>query len=495
MTLFSPKYSLCTLNPLPGVRDGRYAKTYRRGYLVLVCCITLFLSSSPLKAQDNITLHVNPEKTLEHISPDFIGLGYETSAVAQPGFFDPENKKMVRLYRNLSTHGLIRIGGIISDHTEYRPKGTPAPRTQKEVTVINRKNLADLGAFARATGWKVMWGLNLETGTKSEAVEEALAVDETIGRRLHSFEIGNEVDLQKRFSNDYKAYYEAYLDFKKAIRKQLPRAPFSGPDAAVKVDWVDNFAQTQADDIKLLTKHYYRGGGRDPKSTIEKMLLPDMNWKKQLERLNRISRRSNVPYRINEVNSFYGGGRKGVSDTFASALWCLDYMYLLASNGSNGINIETDVNQLGWISHYSPIVHDPSGHISIRPEYYGMLAFAMTGGGDLVKLTMSGTGINLTAYATKNDSKSVWITVINKDLAEDADLDIMLPEGYGDIRAYRLEAPSAESKQGITLADARVSEDGEWTPGSSPEIPAEGDGFAHVAVAHTSAVLLCLKHE
>jgi len=31
-----------------------------------------------------------------------------------------------------------------------------------------------------------------------------------------------------------------------------------------------------------------------------------------------------LEYRINEVNSFSGGGKEGISDTFGSALWCLD---------------------------------------------------------------------------------------------------------------------------------------------------------------------------
>jgi len=36
----------------------------------------------------------------------------------------------------------------------------------------------------------------------------------------------------------------------------------------------------------------------------------------------------------------YGGGKPGVSDTFASALWRLDYMFLLASYDCEGLNLE-----------------------------------------------------------------------------------------------------------------------------------------------------------
>ena len=88
-----------------------------------------------------------------------------------------------------------------------------------------------------------------------------------------------------------------------------------------------------------------------------------------------------IAYRINEVNSFSGGGKPEVSDTFASALWCLDYMFRVAAHGGAGVNMETDVNQLGFVSHYSPIFRDETGRLTARPEYYGMLAFALAGKG------------------------------------------------------------------------------------------------------------------
>jgi hypothetical protein len=60
----------------------------------------------------------------------------------------------------------------------------------------------------------------------------------------------------------------------------------------------------------------------------------------------------------------------------ASALWVLDYHFTLAANGCSGANMETGVNQLGFVSSYSPIGDDGHGHYSARPEYYGMLAFS-----------------------------------------------------------------------------------------------------------------------
>ncbi len=401
---------------------------------------------------------------------------------------------MIQLYWNLTHHGLIRIGGNISDHTKYVPNGTSAPRTQKNTTIINKTDLKNLDDFARATGWKVMWGLNLATSSPEKVAQEAVAIKKVLGNHLQSFQIGNEVDLIPKFSKNYDTYYKAYLKYKKAIRKKLPDAAFSGPDVAGNFNWFRKFAKDQANDnIKLLTFHYYRGWSRDTTSTMKKLLKTDSHWQKQLAKMNRISQKEGVPYRINEVNSFSGGGKLGVSDTFGSALWSLDFMFSLASYGCSGINLEAGINQFAWVSHYSPIVRSTSGKYTIRPEYYGMLAFSMAGNGDLLKLTMNKTDINLSTYATKSNQKYLWITIINKDLANNAAVHVILPKGYSQPEAFWLKAPSVKSKNHVTLAGRQVSPDGKWTPGA-PEKVAVDKRTVHLTVPRAAAVLLRLVH-
>ncbi len=81
----------------------------------------------------------------------------------------------------------------------------------------------------------------------------------------------------------------------------------------------------KASDIVLLTHHNYREG-QNPTSSIEKLLGIDPKLQPQLHQLSEASHNCGVPYRICEVNSFSGGGRPGISDTMAAALWVLDYM-------------------------------------------------------------------------------------------------------------------------------------------------------------------------
>ena len=65
---------------------------------------------------------------------DFIGFGYETSAVAVPGYFSKTNLHLIDLYRTLSPSGLIRIGGNVSDHTGLCPGRQGGRRIRKPLS-------------------------------------------------------------------------------------------------------------------------------------------------------------------------------------------------------------------------------------------------------------------------------------------------------------------------------------------------------------------------
>ena len=447
------------------------------------------------EAVATVKMQVDPNTVISRISPDFLGLGYETSAVAQTNYFSANDATLIQLYRNLGTHGLIRIGGNISDHTRYEPDGISVAHTEREVTIINRANLADLAGFVRATGWRVMWGLNLGTGSPEAAAQEAVAVDQALGQQLQSFEIGNEVDLRGGYQlkfPDFNSYYSNYLAFKAAIRMALPAAAFSGPDVAGNLAWLQAFARQEGQGIHLLTHHYYRTGAKTPGATFESLLNPDPDWQARLGQLQTISQDCGVPFRINEVNSFYGGGKPGVSDTFVSALWCLNNLFVLASHGCTGVNMETDINQLGFISHYSPVVHDPRMTCHARPEYYGLLAFAITGQGSLLESSLDKPDLNVNAYATQAGQGVIWITAINEDLSRDAGLEVALPARYLRAQVFRLVAPSVASTNQVRLAGAEVSGNGHWASGSPEQVPVTA-GTARVIVPHVSAVLLRLQ--
>ena len=67
-----------------------------------------------------VKIQVDSATAVNALSPDFIGFGYESSAVAQTNYFGGDNATLIQLYRNLSDHGLIRIGGCPRSSSQAR---------------------------------------------------------------------------------------------------------------------------------------------------------------------------------------------------------------------------------------------------------------------------------------------------------------------------------------------------------------------------------------
>ena len=433
------------------------------------------------QAQAGTSAHVTiqPERRLASIAPDFIGLGYEISSVTRAGLFAGADSVYVQLVRNLGARGVIRIGGNTSDYSQYSAN-VPAASSAYG-TVVNDASLQALGIFLDAVGWKLIWGLNLGGDSKAasnggspsggiaQAIAEAKAVLAIANNHLLAFEIGNEPDL---FPNEkhrppnytYEMWLAEFRRYKAALRAQFPSLPLAGPDAAGKTDWVTRFAADEGNDAVLLTHHYYREG-QNSGSTIKKLLASDPKLQPELDKLRAASQASGLPYRICEVNSFSGGGRPGVSDTMASALWVLDYMFTLAANGCAGVNMETGVNQHDFVSSYSPIADAPHARPIPRPEYYGMLAFSRAARGCLLASNVEDATDNLKAYVTAPHPGLLTVTLINKG-GQDLDVAIDLPPVASSKHAsiLRLSGRSPASTNGVTLGGAEVNPNGTWSP-------------------------------
>jgi hypothetical protein len=190
------------------------------------------------------------------IPPNFTGLGFEISSVATDNLLTSANRTYVQLVRTLSRHGVIRVGGNTSDYSMFKPQGKLLSTSKG--TIINQESLERLGSFLDATGWELIWGLNLGSGTTQDAVEEARAVARIAKDKLLAFEIGNEPDLfvhegHRPGGYSYENYFEEYRRFKAAVRAALPGVPFAGPDVAGDNEWVKRFAKDEGSDLELLT--------------------------------------------------------------------------------------------------------------------------------------------------------------------------------------------------------------------------------------------------
>jgi Glycosyl hydrolase family 79 C-terminal beta domain len=494
-------------------------RRFLEGFMGLVGLPLGYTARSSAQTAPTRTIRVNADtrRKLGRIPDDFTGLGYEISSVATPDLLSTKNHVHVQLVRGLGTGGVIRVGGITSDSASFSPDASVSPAAK--ATVINAGSLRDLAGFLNATGWRLIWGLNLGSGDAQSAAEEAVAVAAAVKDKLLAFEIGNEPDgfagdvfsAHRPKTYGYDDFLKEYRAYKAAVRSKLPGAPFAGPDASYRTDWVTRFAADEGGDLKFLTRHYYRSGANNPyldkligdgpnispeqrasyedrrkNNKAEMLLRADPNVHSFLQE---ISAASHVPLRVCETNSFYGGGQPGVSDVFVSALWVLDFMWVLASGGAAGVNMETGVNQLDFVSYYSPIPNDTNGAVSVAPEYYGMLAFAQGARGERVALDYDAGGVNLTAYAAIDDQGQLAVTLINKDQTTDADVAVAADRALRKATALRLKGRALDSADNVTLGGSTVAADGGWKP-TDIETPNVAGGVCTIHVPAASAAVV-----
>jgi len=426
------------------------------------------------------------------LPPDFIGLGYEMSSVAPLGLLSAANHRYVELIRRLGSKGVIRVGGIVADYTRYIPDGVI--RADRQNTVITRASIEQFNEFLIKIDWTAIWSVNFAQGSLDDAVDEARAVASILGPRRLAIELGNEVENygggSKPFRKSpytYETYRAEYNQWRAAILRASPGIRFAAPDTASSIEWVERMAEESHGDVQILTTHYYRNG--QTHGSVEQLINPDPALKEKLMRLRTASQRSGIPWRMCETNSFSGGGRPGVSDTLVGALWTLDYMLLLAQYGCSGVNMETGMNQLGFVSSYSPIQDDGKGVNTAGVPYYGMLGFAtaIADCAEILPVEFDAQGANVTAYAAGTAGKPRAVIVVNRDHSPDVNVSLQRL-GLRSVSVLRLLA-SAESKTGVTFGGAAVDNSGHWTATEQEHIR---DGM--VRVPPMSAAVLRAKN-
>ncbi len=439
----------------------------RRGFVRTGIGLSAAAWSSRLLPQSSRgVLRILPGSPLSRIPDDFLGLGYEMSSAARPGLLSAANRPYVQLVRSLGPSGVLRLGGIVADFTSYQAEGNAIAEPKN--TVVTRASLEQLRGFLDATGWRAIWSVNFGRDSLALAIAEARDVARILGPKLLAIELGNEVENYSRGAHPlrqppyrFEDFLAEYIRWRRAMLAAVPGLRFAAPDTAASVEWVERMAAQAHGEVQLLTTHYYRG---DQKlGTEDQLTHPDAALQDKLSRLHKASSESGIPWRMCETNSFFGGGRPGVSDTMAGTLWTLDYLLLLAQNGCSGVNLETGVNQLGFISSYSPIQDDGQGQNTAGAPYYGMLAFALAteDARSVVACSLTGCDPAVTAYALGEGARLRRVVIINKSAG--AAVISLVPLPLRDPHLLRLAAPALSSRTGITLGGRSVAGDGHYS--------------------------------
>jgi hypothetical protein len=435
----------------------------------------------------------------------FTGLSYEKAALSSEPVFTGSNTNMIGLFKRLGT-SLLRIGGNSVDQTVWNPTG--AGQTAGYVAPPDVDGLA---AFLKATGWQVLYGINLggsatgATNITLAAQEVAYAVNK-LGSSLYGIEIGNEPDLYGGTPGNYyvgnwslskfEALWETY---RQAILAVSPNVVITGPaDASDVQTWTvpfGNYANATQQQIALLTQHYYRGNGQSvPPPTAANLVSPDATLPLQCGALQAAVQTIGVPWRMNETNSYYSGGAIGVSDSYASSLWVIDHMATIALNGATGVNMHGGGGSTGYAltgdNSYTPIDDNNGVVVEARPEYYGMLLFTMLGEGAMLTTTVSAGGLNVTAYTVAASGGGLNIIIVNKDLTQNVQASVACGQTVHTASLLEMTAPSLTSTSGVTIQGATVGMDGSFAPGTPYTAPQISGQTVNCYVPALSAVLL-----
>jgi hypothetical protein len=420
------------------------------------------------------TLSIDPNTQLHTLPFDFTGLSYEAAQFANPAFFSAANKPLIALFRELTPRGVLRIGGGSSEFTTYSSvdtaPATPPPfdtfgpdtsKTVKSGTTTTAFALHNLRGFLDATGWSCIYGLNLGQGTKENAAAEAEAAFRILGPRLTALQIGNEPDS---FRNRYRPatygpddFIREWLDFHSAIVARVPGAKFAGPDISNKLPFLTAFAAEapKHPDVIMLTGHYYAmGPAGNPAATLDNLLSPNpalttLKWP-NVSVIEDAMHATKLPFRMSEGNSCWNGGQAGVSDVFASALWCADVMLHFGALGFSGVNMHGGGNGI-----YSPIVGSPSTGFSKRPEYFGMQFAQHFAGSTLLATSLQCTSDRVTAYAARSAHNGQLLAIINKTASPVA-LTLTGKPASTRWHATQLTGPSLDAKTGIAVAPSDI---------------------------------------
>lgn len=434
------------------------------------------------------TVSVQTQPLGEQIPRDFVGFSLEVStsgqgitaykagstgaasarreesgqyALGHPG---APNTGYFRFMRDLGP-GILRLGGNSQDNTCWDPSQAPHPADCK--AALSAGDLRLFSEAAAASGWKLIFGVNLKQNSPQWALAELTeGVAKEIKRsQILGLEIGNEPDLYRRGARpktyspqDHVKDFIAYLDAFKA-NPVARRYAVVGPatccgwrnarDLGIFIDGVG------AAHLKLITVHNYSAttcGGTTV--TIAQLLAPGLmdRFNARAKTLVAAAQARGLPIAMAETNSASCGGMPGVSNSFAAAEWGLDYMFSLASDGFRYVNFHSSYRPGG--SSYNAIdtygTPSASGGWTYRnvaePLYYAQYMFARNASGKHLLPTTIETSSDIRADAVSACAGcAVSVFVINKDLSAAGEVRVRVEGRKAVASLLLLRAPHLDS--------------------------------------------------
>jgi hypothetical protein len=352
-----------------------------------------------------------------NIPAGFQGLSYTKSKLmAGTRFFASNNARGIADFKGLG-NGTLRL--VTGDNEVWTPAGAGQTTGQ-----ISQSDVDNLAAFLTATGWKCTYGLRFLGNTTSVAVAEATYVASKLGSSLVAFEIGNEPDGTGYTGAGYTAssFATAWRTYALAIQAAVPSAQFVGPSTGVATSAGTYSTAMEAANADLLlwdTSHFYHDGPTT--GTIAEMLsftASDGFFNSMVSGIHTTQATYPDAWVLNETNDIYSGGLDGVSNTFSSALYAIDFNFVVAKSGAVMLNWISGGMGTAPSNPYS-VIQDSDGYTyQEQPKYAGLLLFTLATQGNqqasMLSTSITSSGNNVKAYGLQHQDGSQAVVILNE---------------------------------------------------------------------------------
>jgi hypothetical protein len=433
-------------------------------------------TTSAVTKGGTVTVHLF-QHAVGTLPAGYLGLSFESGSTVNSGQLDNVGN-LPRLLENLGTGGL-RFGGNSVDRSYLG---------------VRPFALAGLARLVRATGWHVIYSVNLGNFSAGQVTADARAVGRALRGHLTAIACGNEPDHYARGGLRPSSYTETdYLAEAstciQAVHKGAPRAHISGPNT-FHLTWLPQYAAAEKGTISQLAEQYYPLNDCHGPSGTPATLLSRHTAATEADVISTAAaaaRTAGVPLQITETNTAACGGITGISNTYVSALWAVDYLLTGAEHGASGMNFHGSLT--GGCAKYTPLCQVGTSQYAAQPVYYGLLFTHMLGTGRLLHVTVR-SAHNIAAHAIRAADGRVRVVIENLS-GVDATIFVRAGAVTGSATVLQLTGPSLAATTGIRIEGKAVRANGTFAAGAPSHVDCRA-GICRVPVRADSAVIVML---
>ena len=471
-----------------------------------------------------VSISVDATHPGRSIPRPFLGLSIEYQSVPEyMGSRDAPNRAFAGLAAALSAAENapigLRIGGNSGDQSWWNPSRRPRPPgVDRDLGPAWARSLATGRSELRAP---LALGLNLGLDDPANALELVRAVEHSGLRSpgITALEVGNEPDLYTRARSFHvgtvlvrrerrrtryspAAYARQASAFARTLTRSLRDGPLLTGGGFATRAWaraaIPRLLVADPGGIGELAAHAYaitECHPRGDRAELRSSLLGDDHLRELVSDVQPYAGHG-LPVRVSELNSAVCGGARGVSDTFASALWAPEALFAMAAAGVRQVDVHTWSRAV-----YAPFAFRRSraGEVAtVRPLYYGLLLFAEAApaGSRLLPVAVDDGGNDVRAWATASADDTLRLLAINRSAGSSREIRLRLGRRSGVARLQILRSPGLAARTEVTLGGRGFSR-----PTATGRLPAPATiavpvrrGRARMTLPAASAALLEVRN-